>query len=87
MFILQFAKTNPPKLDLSATKLAEEEDVTEEAVSTSLRRAISLLSTRQAHDGHWPADYGGPMFLIPGLVFLCYVKKKTYVSDILVSRN
>ncbi|RCV34148.1 hypothetical protein SETIT_7G138400v2 [Setaria italica] len=70
---LQFAKANPLKLDLSATKLEEEEDVTEEAVSTSLRRAISRLSTLQAHDGHWPGDYGGPMFLIPGLIITLYV--------------
>lgn len=22
----------------------------------------------QADDGHWPGDYGGPMFLMPGMV-------------------
>ena len=55
-------------LDLPAIKLDENEDVTEEAVATTLKRAISRFSTLQAHDGHWPGDYGGPMFLIPGLV-------------------
>ena len=68
--MLQFAKEKPLKLDLPAIKLEENEDVTEEAVSTSLKRAISRFSTLQAHDGHWPGDYGGPMFLMPGLVIL-----------------
>ncbi|ONK82040.1 uncharacterized protein A4U43_C01F35510 [Asparagus officinalis] len=64
----QFAKENPLELNLPHIKLSEEEAVTEEAVSISLRRAISRHSTLQAHDGHWPGDYGGPMFLLPGLV-------------------
>jgi len=24
-------------------------------------------------DGHFPGDYGGPMFLLPGLVIACHV--------------
>ncbi|XP_020243911.1 cycloartenol synthase 2-like [Asparagus officinalis] len=64
----QFAKENPLELNLPHIKLSEEEAVTEEAVSISLRRAISRHSTLQAHDGHWPGDYGGPMFLLPGLI-------------------
>jgi cycloartenol synthase len=68
LYVLQFKKENPLKLNLPAMKLEENQDVTEEAVSTSLKRAISRFSTLQAHDGHWPGDYGGPMFLMPGLV-------------------
>ncbi|RLM79213.1 cycloartenol synthase [Panicum miliaceum] len=64
---LQFAKENPLNLDLPAIKLDEHDDVTEEAVETTLKRAISRFSTLQAHDGHWPGDYGGPMFFMPGL--------------------
>ena len=67
-YTLQLAKENPLELDLPGIKLGEHEDVTEEAVSTTLKRAISRFSTLQAHDGHWPGDYGGPMFLVSGLV-------------------
>jgi cycloartenol synthase len=65
---MQLAKENPLQLDLLAMKLDEHEDVTVEAVSTTLKRALNRFSTIQAHDGHWPGDYGGPMFLMPGLV-------------------
>ncbi|XP_048536281.1 cycloartenol synthase-like isoform X1 [Triticum urartu] len=65
---LQFAELTAPKLDIPGIKLQEHEDVTKEAVLTSLKRAIGQLSTLQAHDGHWPGDIAGPMFLLPGLV-------------------
>ena len=32
-----------------------------------------FYETLQAHDGHWPGDYGGPMFLMPGLIVTLYV--------------
>lgn len=54
--------------NLPQFKVKDAEEVTEEVVTTTLRRAISFYSTIQAHDGHWPGDYGGPMFLLPGLV-------------------
>lgn len=44
------------------------EDLTEENVTLTLKRAINVYSTLQAHHGHWAGDYGGPMFLLPGLV-------------------
>lgn len=65
---IQFEKENPCVTNLPQLKVKDEEEVTEEVVKTTLRRAISFYSTIQAHDGHWPGDYGGPMFLLPGLV-------------------
>ncbi|XP_071328727.1 lanosterol synthase [Trachinotus anak] len=29
----------------------------------------------QAEDGHWAGDYGGPLFLLPGLLITCHVAK------------
>ncbi|KAL8499879.1 hypothetical protein ACS0TY_019764 [Phlomoides rotata] len=65
---LQLSKENPATTDIPQVKVKDVEDITEEKVTNTLRRAISSHSTLQAKDGHWPGDYGGPMFLLPGLV-------------------
>lgn len=59
---------NPFATNLPQLRVKNQEEVTEEAVTTTLRRSLSFYSTIQAHDGHWAGDYGGPMFLLPGLV-------------------
>jgi hypothetical protein len=33
----------------------------------------SFYSRLQCDDGHWGGDYGGPMFLMPGIVIVAYV--------------
>lgn len=48
--------------------VVNEEQVTKEAVEMTLRRALRFYSTLQTEDGYWPGDYGGPLFLLPGLV-------------------
>ncbi|KAK7250645.1 hypothetical protein RIF29_33196 [Crotalaria pallida] len=52
----------PPKVKVNGI-----EDVTKESVTTILIRALSFYSSLQSYDGHWPGDYGGPMFLLPSL--------------------
>ncbi|RVW23138.1 Cycloartenol Synthase [Vitis vinifera] len=64
---MQFARENPCASNLPQIKVQDLEEVTEEVVTTTLRRGLNFYSTMQAHDGHWPGDYGGPMFLLPGL--------------------
>jgi cycloartenol synthase len=39
------------------------------------RRAVRFYETLQCSDGHWAGDYGGPMFLMPGLIIMAYVTK------------
>lgn len=39
----------------------------------STRAAMYFYETLQQDDGHWPGDYGGPMFLMPGLIVTLYV--------------
>ncbi|KAL5178490.1 Cycloartenol synthase [Glycine soja] len=65
---MQFARENPTREVLPKVGVKDIEDVTQEIVTKTLRRAVSFHSTLQCHDGHWPGDYGGPMFLMPGLV-------------------
>lgn len=36
-------------------------------------RGMKFYSLLQAPDGHWPGDYGGPLFLLPGLVISCHI--------------
>lgn len=42
-------------------------------VTAALRSGLGFFQTLQAADGHWAGDYGGPMFLLPGLVAACHV--------------
>ncbi|KAG2664947.1 hypothetical protein I3760_16G106300 [Carya illinoinensis] len=51
----------------------ETEEITEKAVTITVRRALNNLSTLQAHDGHWPAEFGGPLFFLPPLVMALYI--------------
>jgi len=43
-----------------------------ERVEEHLKGAISFYECLQQEDGHWPGDYGGPMFLMPGLLISLY---------------
>ncbi|CAD5318258.1 unnamed protein product [Arabidopsis thaliana] len=65
---LQFSRENLISPVLPQVKIEDTDDVTEEMVETTLKRGLDFYSTIQAHDGHWPGDYGGPMFLLPGLI-------------------
>lgn len=59
----QFAKGKQIEM-LEKVKIESEEEL----VKTTLKMGLRFYSTIQADDGHWPADYGGPLFLLPGLV-------------------
>ncbi|KAI5659147.1 hypothetical protein M9H77_27940 [Catharanthus roseus] len=70
---MQLRKENPCGPIPPPMKVQEDEEITEEAVTTTLRRAISFYSTIQAHDGHWPAESAGPLFFLQPLVMALYV--------------
>ena len=57
-------------LSLRATRLEETEEIHYEAVTTTVKKALRLHRDIQAKDGHWPADFGGPLFITPALVSL-----------------
>lgn len=45
----------------------------DEHVRGHLESGIAFHSMLQMDDGHFPGDYGGPMFLMPGMLISCYV--------------
>lgn len=51
----------------------EMSDIFARKVFQSAYRGIHFYKHLQATEGHWPGDYGGPMFLLPGLVIASYV--------------
>jgi squalene/oxidosqualene cyclase-like protein len=42
------------------------------------RKALSYYQMIQCEDGHWAGDYGGPMFLMPGLIIVLYVTGSSF---------
>ncbi|KAH7527805.1 hypothetical protein FEM48_Zijuj05G0005300 [Ziziphus jujuba var. spinosa] len=70
---MQLTKENPCGPIPPPVKVNETEELTEEAVTTTVRRALSFYSTIQAHDGHWPAESAGPLFFLQPLVLALYV--------------
>ncbi|KAM4669951.1 lanosterol synthase isoform 2-T2 [Amazona ochrocephala] len=39
------------------------------------RKGMRFYAALQAEDGHWAGDYGGPLFLLPGLLITCHTAK------------
>ncbi|XWS52406.1 hypothetical protein CRYUN_Cryun11dG0067900 [Craigia yunnanensis] len=70
---MQLTKENSCGPIASPVKVEDTEVVTEEAITITLRRAISFYSSLQSHDGHWPAENAGPLFFLPPLVMALYV--------------
>ncbi|KAM3373089.1 hypothetical protein ACQJBY_019811 [Aegilops geniculata] len=72
---MQYAKLNVPSMHIPTLKLENTIGVTEEIISASLTRALNQYSTLQAHDGHWPNDYSGILFIMPIFISSLYVTR------------
>ena len=42
---------------------------------------INYYQYIQEDDGHWAGDYGGPMFLMPGLIISCYISNTPFAEE------
>lgn len=52
---------------------APERGTAEVSVDDAIADAVRFYAGLQCDDGHWGGDYGGPFFLMPGLVIACHV--------------
>lgn len=55
----------PPDLEFRPTTIKE-----------TCRKAVQFYNMLLCDDGHWAGDYGGPHFLLPGLVVVWYVMNR-----------
>ena len=46
------------------------------SVKEAAKKAVHFYSMLQTEDGHWAGDYGGPHFLMPGMIIAWYVMGK-----------
>lgn len=63
------------KIEIPAEPLSQETAVPKERLGRHLEAAVQFFECLQQQDGHWPGDYGGPMFLLPGYVITAYMTK------------
>uniref|UniRef100_A0A8C5H0T5 Terpene cyclase/mutase family member n=1 Tax=Gouania willdenowi TaxID=441366 RepID=A0A8C5H0T5_GOUWI len=61
-------------LGLDTSQFVPDSPPVHTAVDASVK-GMNFYSHLQAEDGHWAGDYGGPLFLLPGLLITCYVAK------------
>ncbi|CAL5412502.1 unnamed protein product [Camellia sinensis] len=66
-------ENNNIDLSIPPMRLGEKEEVTYEAATISLRKAIRLNRAIQARDGHWAAENVGPMFFTPPLIIILHI--------------
>jgi squalene/oxidosqualene cyclase-like protein len=43
------------------------------SIEEATRNGIKFYEKLQTEDGHWANDYGGPLFLMPGMIITCYI--------------
>lgn len=68
-------KLHDAEILLPMDEIPDEGPISDQRLEQTLKAGIQFYECLQEDDGHWPADYGGPMFLLPGLVITAYVTK------------
>ncbi|OQR92125.1 cycloartenol synthase [Achlya hypogyna] len=61
------------QLQLDGKKVKAPTEAASSNVEDALHKAIDFYQLLQSEDGSWQGDYGGPMFLLPGLVVVSYI--------------
>ncbi len=50
----------------------------DQKIVDTLIKGINYFSCLQSEEGHWPGDYAGPMFLLPGLLIASYITDEAF---------
>lgn len=58
---------------MTANYKAEAVDESDDRIKAALKKGWKFYQELQQPTGNWPSDYGGPMFLIPGLVIVSHL--------------
>ncbi|XP_008402434.1 lanosterol synthase [Poecilia reticulata] len=61
-------------LGLDISQFVSDSSASETALHAAAK-GMNFYRRLQAEDGHWAGDYGGPLFLLPGLLITCHVAK------------
>jgi len=59
-------------------KIQDDEEITNEKTTNTLKRAIHYLSALQTSNGYWPAQFSGPLFPTALFVSSTYSKYIVY---------
>ena len=54
-------------------QIPQSEDLEEQKIIDALIKGMNYYTYLQSDEGHWPGDYGGPLFLLPGLLIASYL--------------
>lgn len=55
---------------------APKSDSLHDRIGFSIRKGFHFFKHLLSDEGHLPGDYGGPMFLMPGIIIASYISKK-----------
>ncbi|KAF4362238.1 hypothetical protein F8388_008122 [Cannabis sativa] len=70
---MQFLKEKNFKQRIGGIKIEDNERISYEKATITLKRAVHFVSALQASDGHWPAENTGILFFLPPLVMCLYI--------------
>ncbi|OAQ59653.1 lanosterol synthase [Pochonia chlamydosporia 170] len=62
-----------PLLDVDVDHGENEPQPNQRSFQDSARTGLRFFTRLQLPEGHWACDYGGPSFLLPGLIFAMYI--------------
>ncbi|CAA6675105.1 unnamed protein product [Spirodela intermedia] len=71
--LLMRLQGEPPRTDPSPNGSGGERGRRRRSCHDDIKESVEFYSTIQASDGQWPGDYGGPNFLMPGLIITLYI--------------